>query len=94
MNIQFRTYLDKDDRYQLVRGINKKVICFLMINPSNADYENDDPTIRKCKNFMFDLGYSGLIVVNLLSLITSNPKVLYDYIGKANNLQNYNLNDP
>ena len=94
MNIQFRTYLDTDHRYQLIRGTDKKVICFLMLNPSNADYENDDPTIRRCKGFMFDLGYSGLIVVNLFSLITSNPKVLYDYIGRGNNAEEYNLNDP
>ena len=94
MSIQFGTYLDKYRRYQLVRGIDKKVICFLMLNPSNADYENDDPTIKRCKGFMFDLGYRGFIVINLFSLITSNPKVLYDYIRKGNSIGEYNLNDP
>ena len=93
MNLQFRTIFDKDHRYQLVRGVDKKVICFLMLNPSNADYDNDDPTIRRCKDFMFDLGYSGLIVVNLFSLVTPNQKVLYDWIGERNNLEEYNLND-
>ena len=80
--------------FERICAIDKKVICFLMLNPSNADYENDDPTIRRCKDFMFDLGYSGLIVVNLFSLITPNPKVLYDYIGKRKHLEGYNLNDP
>ena len=28
MEVQFRTYLDKDHRYQLVRGIDKKVQGF------------------------------------------------------------------
>ena len=94
MNLHFRTIFDKDQRYQLVRGVDKRVICFLMLNPSNAGYENDDPTIRRCKGFMFDLGYSGLIVVNLFSIITPNSKVLYDFIGKTNDLGGYNLNDP
>ena len=30
MKVQFRTYLDKDHRYQLVRRIDKKVICLSM----------------------------------------------------------------
>ena len=74
MSIQFGSYLDKDHRYQLVRGIDKKVICFLMLNPSNADYANDDPTIKRCKGFMFDLGYSGFYCRQFIFSYYINPK--------------------
>ena len=74
MKIEFKTYLDKEHRYQLVRGCDKNVICFLMLNPSNADDKKNDPTINKLEGFMSNLGHSGLIVVNLCSFITSDPK--------------------
>ena len=90
MKIEFKTYLDKNHRYQLVRGDIKKVICFLMLNPSKADGINDDPTIRRLKKFMSDLGYTGFIVVNLCSFIASSPKKLYNYINRENNIKGYN----
>ena len=92
--MEFKTYLDKDHRYQLIRGDAKKVICFLMLNPSHADATNDDPTMRRLKKFTSNLGYTGFIVVNLCSFITPYPKKLYDYINRKNNIKKYdNLND-
>ena len=82
--IEFKTYFDekKEHRYQLVRGTPEKVICFLMLNPSNADSVNDDPTIKRVKAFSNSFGYTGFIVVNLFSAITHDLKVLHSFLGR------------
>lgn len=64
-------------RYRLSRpGDNPLVFC--MLNPSTADAELDDPTIRRCKSFSAANGFSGIIVVNLFAYRTKSPKVLAD----------------
>jgi len=49
---------------------------FIMLNPSTADAEIDDPTIRKCIGFAQRWGFSRMEVVNLFAYRTPNPKVL------------------
>jgi hypothetical protein len=44
---------------------NNRVVCFVMLNPSTADAEFDDPTVRRCMQFAIDWGYSILSVRNL-----------------------------
>ncbi|WP_232676708.1 DUF1643 domain-containing protein [Nocardioides sp. R-C-SC26] len=53
------------------------VLTFIMLNPSTADAEVDDPTIRRCIGFSRDLGYDGIRVVNLYSLRATNPAELW-----------------
>ena len=94
MKIEFKTYIDKNHRYQLIRGNIQKCICFLMLNPSHADAVHDDPTMRKLKGFMSSLEYTGFIVVNLCSFITPHPRKLHNYMNKENNIKKYDcLND-
>lgn len=68
---------DKKHRYFLSRVWNdtsgKKIVLFIMLNPSIADQNIDDPTIRRIKSFSVNWGYDGVFVVNLNSYITSNP---------------------
>lgn len=68
---------DKKHRYFLSRIWNdkpdKKIVLFIMLNPSMADQNIDDPTIRRIKSFSVNWGYDGVFVVNLNSYITSNP---------------------
>lgn len=65
-------------RYQLVRrwegGAGRCVIVGL--NPSTADAQIDDPTIRRCMCFARDWGFNELIMVNLFAYRTPHPSHL------------------
>lgn len=76
-------------RYQLSRIWNPegKKVMFLMLNPSKADANKDDPTIRRCISFAKSWGYGGLYVGNLYAYRCTDPKLLlqvYDPEGPLN----------
>lgn len=50
---------------------------FVMLNPSTADGEADDPTIRRCVGFAKAWGYGHLSVVNLFAYRATDPKELF-----------------
>lgn len=55
----------------------------VMLNPSTADAQSDDPTIRKVVEFAKRLGFGGIEVVNLFAFRATDPKDLWAYV-KAN----------
>ncbi len=66
-------------RYTLYRKTKSPVrwvkkCLFIMLNPSTADAEKDDPTIRRCLSFAEREGCTDLTVVNLYALRATNPK--------------------
>jgi hypothetical protein len=65
-------------RYSLTRIWNdkKKPIIFIGLNPSTADENNDDPTIRKCVHYSYQWGFGGLIMVNLFAFRATLPNDL------------------
>ena len=67
-----------DYRYLLWREWNSqsKTVSFIMLNPSRADAEINDPTITRCINFARSWGYGRLEVVNLFAYRTSKPFLL------------------
>ena len=63
-------------RYSLTREIggNDRVCNFIMLNPSTADAETDDPTIRRCIGYAKAWGFGRLIVTNLFAFRATDPK--------------------
>ena len=76
-------------RYLLWRewSSSRPTISFIMLNPSRADAEINDPTITRCINFAKSWGYGRLEVVNLFAYRTPHPSLLKQVaepIGKDN----------
>ncbi|MES2347075.1 MAG: DUF1643 domain-containing protein [Pseudomonadota bacterium] len=71
-------FLNGDYRYFLARQWEPSlpVLVFVMLNPSTADHEKDDPTIRRCIRFAVERGYGGLVVVNLMAYRATDPNNL------------------
>ncbi len=81
--------LDGKYRYHLWRrwthGLGQ--VCWIMLNPSTANHERDDATIRRCVSFSRQWGYGGIEVVNLFGLRSTDPSQLLkasDPIGPKN----------
>ncbi len=52
------------------------VLNWVMLNPSTADAEKDDPTIRKCIGFAKLNGFNAIRVTNLFAYRATIPKTL------------------
>ena len=67
-------------RYRLERtwDVSKWVVMFIMLNPSTADVETDDPTIRRCIGFAESWWFGWIIVWNLFPFRATNPKNLIE----------------
>lgn len=65
-------------RYQLDRRWDDALpaIALIMLNPSRADHQQDDPTLHRCIRLAQEWQYGRLTVVNLFAYCTSSPKVL------------------
>lgn len=77
-------------RYNLKRiwDFNHPRMLFVMLNPSTADADTDDPTIRRCIGFARRDGYGGIEVVNLFGLRATRPVDVWghpDPVGPENN---------
>jgi hypothetical protein len=77
-------------RYSLRRWWNPTgpSLVFAMLNPSTADAEKDDPTIRRCISFARREACAGIDIVNLYAYRASDPDRLatagVDTVGPLN----------
>jgi hypothetical protein len=77
-------------RYWLFRRTSNKpknLVNFILLNPSTADAEYDDPTVKSCKRLASSNGYYGFYITNLFAYRATNPNDLLntaDPIGLEN----------
>ena len=91
--IQRQAILDdaREYRYSLERTWHPDngQVLFVMLNPSTADANVEDATIRRCMTFAARWGYGGLVVGNLFAFRSTDPKGLFhhqDPIGPENDV--------
>lgn len=83
---------DNHFRYTLRRDLQNDLLgsgtmLFIGLNPSVADAENDDPTIRRLKAFAVAFGFSRLSVGNLFAYRSKSPMEMLhsdDPVGPEN----------
>lgn len=78
-------------RYELSRiwDDTKHIVVFIMLNPSTADANNDDPTVKRCVSFAKSWGCGGITIINLFAYRATTPddmKQARDPIGIRNDL--------
>lgn len=69
-------------RFQLVRALERGMfaptkqgaIAWVLCNPSTADAEVDDATVRKCWRYTVGWGYGSMMFVNVNPYRSTNPK--------------------
>jgi hypothetical protein len=78
-------------RYSLTRMWGEvmpwRTVTFVGLNPSTADAEVDDPTIRRCVGFAMRWGFTRLFMANLHAFRSTDPKGLLrvgDPVGPGN----------
>lgn len=83
--------ISDDRRYRYVLGrrwaADGPLATFIMLNPSTADAEVDDPTVRRCIAFARSWGMAALHVVNLYAFRATKPADMFaaaDPVGPEN----------
>jgi hypothetical protein len=62
-------------------------LAIVMLNPSRADAERNDPTLRRCLALALGWGFGSLTVVNLFAYCSADPQQLWqvqDPVGPDN----------
>ena len=75
-------------RYLLERRWTEGPICvFVGLNPSTANADSDDATVRKCAALARTWGFSGITMANLFAVRCRYPRILsthQDPVGPEN----------
>ena len=80
----------KTYRYRLWRTWDetRPSLVMLMLNPSIADENQNDPTVERCQRRAMAMQYGSLQVTNIFALVSTDPAGLYsceDPVGPGNN---------
>ena len=74
---------DRVYRYFLRRPVDENValsslppLAFLLLNPSTADENKDDPTVAKARRYAHFWGYGEVIILNIFAFRATNPRLL------------------
>ena len=85
---------DRRYRYSLVHDLHpclkpesKSWLAWIGLNPSTADEQTLDPTLRRIAAFTMANGYTGFVMLNLFAFRTPHPRVMMqteDAVGSQN----------
>jgi len=73
--------------YPIAPGAASRTCVFVMLNPSTADHDQFDPTLRRCRAFAIREGCNVMKIVNIYALRSTDPAALWtaaDPIGPEN----------
>lgn len=89
------TWWTEDDGSPSVDGAGERLgepksVLFVMLNPSTADGDEDDRTIRRCVGFAQAWGYDRLDVVNLFAWRSTDPREMLAMTAKGDPIGEYN----
>ncbi|WP_409174408.1 DUF1643 domain-containing protein [Brevibacillus fortis] len=85
-NIKFRGCIELNQRYLLEVPLirddeNQKTVLVIMKNPSVADKNNSDHTINNVLKFCWGKGYRKVLIMNLYSFYSTDPKGIANHIN-------------
>lgn len=55
------------------QGTKPRRMVWIMLNPSRADHEHDDATVRRCVGYALREGCNSVAVINLVPLVATYP---------------------
>lgn len=66
-------------RYRLMRRWSTgDVVTWILLNPSTADENKLDPTLRRCTTYSREWGYGGMEIVNIFGFRSTDPHKLLE----------------
>src|SRR6478736_7134631 len=71
---KYRYWLKREWHDEMFTDIKRLV--FIGLNPSTANAVDDDPTIRKVITIAKRHGYSGVVMLNLFAIVSTDPSLL------------------
>lgn len=81
----YRYFLERD--YNDLGSPAARAVNFIMMNPSTADYQFNDPTVHRCEKFALKNGFRFLRITNIFAYRSTAPELLRglaDPIGSEN----------
>ncbi len=69
-------------RWTLTRhfeGDDPRVLNFVMLNPSTANADFNDPTVARCENRTLAMGYGTMIITNIFAFRATDPQNMRQY---------------
>ena len=77
-NAVYSNYPNPTHRYLLTRILNTDIpegnlLMFVMLNPSDATHQDNDPTVARCEERAKRKGFNKFCVTNLFAFITPYP---------------------
>lgn len=83
---QYRYVLAREWAENDMFAAKPRYLMFVGLNPSTADAEFDDATLRRCIGFAKSLGYDGLYMVNLFAFRSKSPRTMQTAADPVGNL--------